>query len=358
MKIPNIDSIRELAEFWDTHELTEFEGQLREVNEAVFTRRKANVSGASPDNVAAAMMVTTPNQMDVPKVIRPTRRMVGLLGFLHKGEVSAIFQQSPVETEGGADPVDLWQTFRAKRDQLGPLPHGAIAELPADVAGVVAEIKRRPTYKKYYEAVADYSFAIAPIATLLAPQWMADLDYIDELAEDLGPGRTVGDQLPFAMTEGRITEPIVTGTQVLFTSPRRDLHAHPIPAVTELEGGEFEITIRATSRPNYIQVAQIGDRLVLSNGVHKVCAFLKAGYTHCPCVFRNEPSLEVAGLNPQTTSLLSPSVFGSQRPALVSDFLNPAAAAPIRMRSMYQVLQVNVGVGTMLVPALPNRGRG
>ena len=35
-KIPQTDSIRELAEFWDTHDLTDFENELEEVPESIF----------------------------------------------------------------------------------------------------------------------------------------------------------------------------------------------------------------------------------------------------------------------------------------------------------------------------------
>ena len=35
-KLPKTDSIQELAEFWDTHELTDFEEGLEEVGEPVF----------------------------------------------------------------------------------------------------------------------------------------------------------------------------------------------------------------------------------------------------------------------------------------------------------------------------------
>ena len=38
-KIPQTDSIEELAQFWDTHDLTDFEDQLEEVTEAVFERK-------------------------------------------------------------------------------------------------------------------------------------------------------------------------------------------------------------------------------------------------------------------------------------------------------------------------------
>ena len=37
-KIPETDSIQELASFWDTHDLADFEDQLEEVTEHVFER--------------------------------------------------------------------------------------------------------------------------------------------------------------------------------------------------------------------------------------------------------------------------------------------------------------------------------
>ena len=38
-KIPPTDSLAELARFWDTHDLTDFEDALEEVHESVFERR-------------------------------------------------------------------------------------------------------------------------------------------------------------------------------------------------------------------------------------------------------------------------------------------------------------------------------
>ena len=36
---PQTDSIQELAQFWDTHDVTDFEDELEEVTEPVFERR-------------------------------------------------------------------------------------------------------------------------------------------------------------------------------------------------------------------------------------------------------------------------------------------------------------------------------
>lgn len=40
-RLPQTDSIQELAKFWDTHDLTDFQDQLEEVEEAVFERKTA-----------------------------------------------------------------------------------------------------------------------------------------------------------------------------------------------------------------------------------------------------------------------------------------------------------------------------
>jgi predicted DNA binding CopG/RHH family protein len=42
-QIPKTDSIEELAQFWDKHDLTEFESELEEITEPVFRRSSADV---------------------------------------------------------------------------------------------------------------------------------------------------------------------------------------------------------------------------------------------------------------------------------------------------------------------------
>ena len=286
------------------------------------------------------------------RIVKPTRRFAVLLGFLLKLEADAIFHQQPYETIDGSDPLELWRQFEGRRVDLPPLEAAQLEALPNSLSTPIQAIKGRETYKQYYESVADYSFMAAPIASLITPQWFADLDFVDEIVSASSKNMNIEQQLLFAMSEGKITEPIVTGNQVLFTSSRRDLFAHPVPTVRETGEGEFEIVIRAASRPNYIQVAVVGNRLLLTNGVHKVCALHKMGYTHCVCVIRQVNDLTEAGIDQRQTTLFRDAVFKSGRPALVTDFLNPLTAVPLKMRAMYQVLQVTYNVGTITVPAL------
>lgn len=48
-KIPQTDSIRELADFWNTHDLTDFDAELKEVDEPVFDRQTTVTVRLDPD---------------------------------------------------------------------------------------------------------------------------------------------------------------------------------------------------------------------------------------------------------------------------------------------------------------------
>lgn len=52
--IPTTDSIRELASFWDHHDLTDFEDQLEEVEEPIFDG-ESMVSTHLPSKIAATI---------------------------------------------------------------------------------------------------------------------------------------------------------------------------------------------------------------------------------------------------------------------------------------------------------------
>jgi hypothetical protein len=289
----------------------------------------------------------------MPPSFRPTRKAAAVLGFLAKIEVDAIFKQQPFEmAKSGTDPITSWRMSSEAVRQLPPTPRELeIGILDERSVQVIGEIKSRPTFARYYETVDDYQFALVPINGLLTPQWLADMDYIHEVGSQVTSTSSLEDLLRFTMAEGRITEPIVNGAQVIFQSSRPDLHADQVPSVREVAPGEFEIVTRVVSRPNYVQVASIGDRLLLTNGVHRVCALYLHGHASVPCLLRKVARVEETGVNLQTT-LFRPDLIGGTRPAQVIDFFHEEVAIPLKMRSTHHVLRVAIGTEMMRVPAV------
>src|SRR6266700_5378615 len=189
-----------------------------------------------------------------------TRDFRATLGFLLKAEVDAIFKQQPFElADRNSDPARSWRNSSEAIRSLSAVPNGnQIGLLDEAKLPIIKEIKARRTFAKYYEAIDDYQFALIPINALLAPQWFADMDYIRELAGQISENASLEELIRFAMAEGTIEKPIICGTQVIFSSTRPNIHADQVPFVREVGPGEFEIVVRANSKPNYIQVAAIG----------------------------------------------------------------------------------------------------
>ena len=52
-ELPQTDSIEELARFWDSHDLTDFEDDLEEVNDPVFKRETVVKIHLSPEDAEA-----------------------------------------------------------------------------------------------------------------------------------------------------------------------------------------------------------------------------------------------------------------------------------------------------------------
>lgn len=63
-KLPQIDSIQELAQFWDAHDVTDFEEELEEVQEPVFDRGSAIVLQLESDETSALRKIAESEGID------------------------------------------------------------------------------------------------------------------------------------------------------------------------------------------------------------------------------------------------------------------------------------------------------
>ncbi len=70
-KIPETDSIEELARFWDTHDLTDFEDQLEEVPTPVFDRQPAGTVNVrlEPDEIEAVERLARAKGLEIGTLI-------------------------------------------------------------------------------------------------------------------------------------------------------------------------------------------------------------------------------------------------------------------------------------------------
>jgi predicted DNA binding CopG/RHH family protein len=68
-KLLNTDSIQELAKFWDTHDVTDFEDSLEEVQETVFDRENVITLKLQHDEAIAVHKLASSKGMDDAELI-------------------------------------------------------------------------------------------------------------------------------------------------------------------------------------------------------------------------------------------------------------------------------------------------
>ena len=68
--LPQTDSIQELAEFWDKHDLTDFEDDLEEVTEPVFVPRTAIRLDLEPTEAEAVRKIAEAKGVADAELIR------------------------------------------------------------------------------------------------------------------------------------------------------------------------------------------------------------------------------------------------------------------------------------------------
>ncbi len=68
-KIPQFDSIQEMAQFWDTHDLTDFADEIEEVTETVFERETAIEMHLEPQEVQAVQEIAQSEGIDLADLI-------------------------------------------------------------------------------------------------------------------------------------------------------------------------------------------------------------------------------------------------------------------------------------------------
>ena len=69
-KIPETDSVQELAHFWDTHDLIDFEDELEEISDPVFERAPVMRIRLLPDEAEAVKQVAKSRGISYLDLIR------------------------------------------------------------------------------------------------------------------------------------------------------------------------------------------------------------------------------------------------------------------------------------------------
>lgn len=239
------------------------------------------------------------------------------------------------------------KTAKHRRDCGRPMAHA----LPPHLQGIERELKSRPTYKRYYENLAEYRVALVPVCHLITPQWYADLDYITEIKQGTPPPNDLEEALAIAFKEEDNVPIPSLATQgglsiATFRQPAKNLLVGS-PEINSTNPHQTKICLPVETKGNYLQVCQIGSFFVIANGVHRACAFLEVGWDFIPCLLRTAKSLY------DIFPLGSPGIIHEphtlQYPPYICDLFDPTVALRFQQLQTDQQLQLLFQHNTSLI---------
>lgn len=267
-----------------------------------------------------------------------------LLGFLPLAHVVRLLEQEYILDLPPREQIyELYDACAEYCDELpAPAPRpGATTTIALLGEDVEERIMRRPTFIREYAPEATYRICLVPVHLLVTPQWYVNLDFVDQLCRRAPQPGDLEGALAFAFNDGVELDDFWSSNGSLAVSTR----SVGQPRVNSVEGRrvsphEVEVIVRIHSRPNYIEVAHIGSRLLVMNGTHRAAALWKAGFDRIPCALTQADSLwEIvpaagAGMVPE------PRLLRHERPPYIADFFDPQVAPRFRQRTTYVIAKV------------------
>lgn len=223
----------------------------------------------------------------------------------------------------------------------------------------IDEIKADPLFKNSFSnSIIDFQYI--ELENLVASQRNVSLNYVDQLLKRIPEKPTEDELIDICLSPKQsLPPPKATQTQAgwIFSSPTVDFRflggflkekitdddlkftqvsAQPVRAITLFVG----------YGSGSINVYQVGNRLVLNNGFHRVYAFYKKGIKKIPVVVQKigNPAIEFP---PRILNLSQEYLLRHRRPVLVKDFFNDKLTRTFKRKNIIRTVKIGLGVETM-----------
>lgn len=230
---------------------------------------------------------------------------LSLFGFFSDAEQAiGYLRRDCVPAPGRDSETALAQEWRDARARIGPRIAGAgVADLqpvPVPFQPYLEALLEQAWMRACLGDLEGASFRLVEIDPLLCHQLAIDTSRVDRLLEGLG-SPTIAALLDVCLP---MAHPPLSydpspvwpdSTSVIVKSPRNDLR---IDRFGVFAAGTDTVLLGARLRlaKPFVHVARVDGRCYLLNGYHRLFGCRQAGATHAPCVFRDVPDHEAAGL--------------------------------------------------------------
>lgn len=234
--------------------------------------------------------------------------------------------------------------------------------VPAGLAPKLTEYVEDPVFRRQFNI--PFAVEMVEIDKLVAFQWVVNADYVERLMERFGAAPTDEDLLRICVSPQREMEPVLhlelNPQTHSFSSRNSDVRflGSFIHEVANADLANAEVggvpTAAIIAFVGYgapmVNALQVGPRIILNNGFHRVVALRRLGVERIPIVVQQvtNPHLEVP---PALGGLPKEYFINDPRPPVVKDFFTTSFTLDLNVRERVKLVNLAIQIGDQEVPA-------
>lgn len=267
---------------------------------------------------------------------------LSLIGFLDEQAAIQQLKNACVPP----DPTDAavkaaWQTAQAR---LGaPVLNAgnpAIEEIPPAHAAHILQLTQLPYVAAALAAdLAGATFKYVEINPLLAFQFAVDTDRGNHHCVGVDSPPTIEQMLPICLPLTITPDPLQIsslGQSMMVRCRNANFRVVRQGALQDpagnIQGGGVLVGLALP----FVHVVRLNGRCYLHNGYHRAVALKAAGATHVPCMFRDVPTAEAAGIRVDGATFSEALLTSADAPTIA----HFARAHPVRLRAHARIIHV------------------
>lgn len=265
--------------------------------------------------------------------------------------------------------VEEWRKARAvalglMRDEAGDADAVGVHALPKDMMPLADHALRQPSMHRL-TSLLPRSWCMVEIDRLVIFQECLNRRHIDRLQASMTAPPSAQDVITLVSRSGTHVHPEVRLTQsdgyYTFASPSNDLRFLDITTVKPASIADYEpygaashaVVIYLGFSDNLVSAARFGNRIILTNGSHRLYFLRKLGFRYAPCLLTDASDSDSSEiLLPTAVKEDRQFYLQSPRPPLFKDYLDPRLTCNVAAVRKNYVLRAKLDLQRITVPAL------
>lgn len=299
--------------------------------------------------------------------VNPTLLIKGL--FSLPKYIRFVRERCPPRSFDDAALVAEWREARAEAVQIMSNEAGIadkvdVLDLPEDMKPLAEQVLRQPSMHKLMSLVPR-RWCMVEIDHLIVFQDSINLRHVHQLRKAMTSSPSAQEIIDLASCSSSHSHPVVRSSQsegvYTFSSESNDLRFLDVATVEPTTIQNYDpfgsashaIVIYLGFSDNVISATRSGNRIILTNGSHRVYALRELGFRYVPCLLTDASDGDVSDFLLPADVKQDPLFYlKAPRPPLFKDYLDPRLTRIVPVVRKNFVLQAKLDLQRITVPTL------